>query len=303
MLTKSNSYSSGCGSTASSATSAKTISIPHMPRMPMIGSMQPMSIHSGISLLKYFEIRTDPPDLVGHYAAAMAVPSNHFQGSQGSHHSPHSGTFFGSPTSHYQQHHFRHGGGGNHHVQHQQPYQPRGGYVVDPNTQQTPLGERTFSQSPTSSSRGGAAQRYHTSSSGPSSPRCNPTSAGSGIITSTTTPSYVSVSNHVHHVGGLARSTSLNSTSSDHNAWNYTEDSSGLNDSLMSLQSDNGRSVSYSSDKFPPPALVSARLKFSHDQVPNYTSHLNYPPPASTPSSPLLSHHKSKASEKASKPR
>ena len=289
MLTKSNSYSSGCGSTASSATSAKTISIPHMPRMPMIGSMPPMSIHSGTEFFQGFRIRTNFSS-VGPYGAAVAVASNHFQGSQGSHPSPHSGNFFGSPTSHGHYHPFRHGGGGNHHSH--QNHQPR--YVADvPNT---PVCERTFSQSPTSSGR--ATQRSY--SSGPSSPRCNPTSSGS-VITSTTTPSYVSMNGH--HVGGLARSTSLNSTSSDHNAWNYTEDSS-LNDSLMSLQSDNGRSVSYSSDKFPPPALVSARLKYSHDQVPNYTSHLNYPPPpASTPSSPLLSHHNSKASEKASKPR
>ena len=255
----------------------------------MIGSMPPMSIHSGTEFFQGFRIRTNFSS-VGPYGAAVAVASNHFQGSQGSHPSPHSGNFFGSPTSHGHYHPFRHGGGGNHHS-HQQP-QHR--YVADvPNT---PVCERTFSQSPTSSGR--ATQRSY--SSGPSSPRCNPTSSGS-VITSTTTPSYVSMNGH--HVAGLARSTSLNSTSSDHNAWNYTEDSS-LNDSLMSLQSDNGRSVSYSSDKFPPPALVSARLKYSHDQVPNYTSHLNYPPPpASTPSSPLLSHHNSKASEKASKPR
>jgi len=115
-------------------------------------------------------------------------------------------------------------------------------------------------------------------------------------MTSTTSPSYIR-GRSCHMVKSVSCPATPITPSGDNFGHEYDYSSSDLFDiSYSSMDSDNARSVSYSSDKFPPPALVHARLTHT-DKIPHSPfmmtssgSNFDLPPPTHshhTPRSPV----------------
>jgi len=123
----------------------------------------------------------------------------------------------------------------------------------------------------------------------------HPVVSAASTASITTSPSYIRGPNISH----MVKSVSLPASSSGdlgYNDFDYT-DSPLFDQSYSSMESDNARSVSYSSDKFPPPSLVQARLTHT-DKIPhspfmmtNSGPQFDLPPPSQASSHGRHHHH------------